>query len=213
MKLGNLIIIQKLIAVLVFSFCVFGAQAQETNPNRILVLGDSISAAYGIPAGTGWVNLLQERLKKDGYRFMIANASISGETSAGGKARIADLIKQHQPNIVIVELGANDALRGFPLSSSYQNLLQIVQISKKSGAKVLILGMKIPTNYGAEYTAQFSKMFLDLASNTQSPVVPFFLEGVATKRELFLDDGIHPNQTAQIILLNNMLPALKKLLQ
>jgi len=213
MKIGNLIIIQKLIAVLVFSFSVFGVQAQETNPNRILVLGDSISAAYGIPSGTGWVNLLQERLKKDQYRFMITNASISGETSAGGKARIADLLKQHQPNIVIVELGANDALRGFPLSSSYQNLLHIVQISKKNGAKVLILGMKIPTNYGADYTAQFSKMFLDLALNTQSPVVPFFLEGVATKRELFLDDGIHPNQTAQNILLNNMLPALKKLLQ
>jgi acyl-CoA thioesterase-1 len=213
MKLGNLIIIQKLIAVLVFSFSAFGMQSQETNPNRILVLGDSISAAYGIPTGTGWVNLLQERLKKDQYRFMITNASISGETSAGGKARIADLLKQHQPNIVIVELGANDALRGFPLSSSYQNLLHIVQISKKNGAKVLILGMKIPTNYGADYTAQFSKMFLDLALNTQSPVVPFFLEGVATKRELFLDDGIHPNQTAQNILLNNMLPALKKLLQ
>ncbi len=213
MKLGNLIIIQKLIAVLVLTFCTFGIHAQELIPNRILVLGDSISAAYGIPSGTGWVNLLQERLKKDQHRFTIANASISGETSAGGKARISVLLKQHQPNIVIVELGANDALRGFPLSSSYQNLLHIIQSSKNSGAKVLILGMKIPSNYGADYTTQFSKMFLDLGANTQSLVVPFFLEGIATKREFFLDDGIHPNQTAQSILLNNMLPALKKLLQ
>jgi acyl-CoA thioesterase-1 len=213
MKLGNLIIIQKLITVFVLTFCSFGMHAQELIPNRILVLGDSISAAYGIPSGTGWVNLLQERLKKDQHRFTIVNASISGETSAGGKARISLLLKQHQPNIVIVELGANDALRGFPLSSSYQNLLHIIQSSKNNGAKVLILGMKIPSNYGADYTTQFSKMFLDLGLNTQSPVVPFFLEGIATKREFFLDDGIHPNQTAQSILLNNMLPALKKLLQ
>jgi len=213
MKLGSLIIIQKLITVFVLTFCSFGMHAQELIPNRILVLGDSISAAYGIPSGTGWVNLLQERLKKDQHRFTIVNASISGETSAGGKARISLLLKQHQPNIVIVELGANDALRGFPLSSSYQNLLHIIQSSKNNGAKVLILGMKIPSNYGADYTTQFSKMFLDLGLNTQSPVVPFFLEGIATKREFFLDDGIHPNQTAQSILLNNMLPALKKLLQ
>ena len=113
---------------------------------------------------------------------------------------------------MIVELGANDALRGFPLATTYQNLQEIIQMSKNNGAKVLILGMKIPTNYGAEYTAQFSKMYVDLGKNTQSALVPFFFEGIATKREYFQEDGIHPNQNAQAILLKNVLPTLKKLL-
>jgi acyl-CoA thioesterase-1 len=187
--------------------------AQEKIPHRILVLGDSISAEYGIPAGTGWVNLLQDNLKKNNYQFTIFNSSISGETSAGGKVRITNLLQQHQPNIVILELGANDALRGFPLNSSYQNLLQIIQLCNSKGAQVLILGMRIPSNYGPEYTAQFANMFVDLSKNTKSSLIPFFFEGIATKREYFQDDGIHPNQAAQLILLNNMLPTFKKLLK
>jgi len=213
MNRSNLIIIQKFIFLISLMFCGFQLSALERNTHRILVLGDSISAGYGLPANTSWVNLLQDNLKKNHDSFTLFNSSISGETSAGGKVRIASLLQQHQPNIVILELGANDALRGFPLNTSYQNLLQIIQMCKAKGAQVLILGMRIPSNYGLEYTAQFASMFVDLSKNTKSALVPFFFEGIATKREYFQDDGIHPNQAAQIILLNNMLPEFKKLLK
>ena len=213
MNRSNLIIIQKFIILISLMFCGFQLSALERNTHRILVLGDSISAGYGLPANTSWVNLLQDNLKKNHDSFTLFNSSISGETSAGGKVRIASLLQQHQPNIVILELGANDALRGFPLNTSYQNLLQIIQMCKAKGAQVLILGMRIPSNYGLEYTAQFASMFVDLSKNTKSALVPFFFEGIATKREYFQDDGIHPNQAAQIILLNNMLPEFKKLLK
>lgn len=206
------IILQNCIGFLILINTSIGVLAQNSGPHQILILGDSISAGYGLPMGTSWVNLLQENLKKDQSKYSIVNSSISGETSAGGKARISSLIQQHKPSIVIVELGANDALRGFPLATTYQNLHEIIQISKNNGAKVLILGMKIPTNYGPEYTAQFSKMYVDLGKNTQSLLVPFFFEGIATKREYFQEDGIHPNQNAQAILLKNVLPTLKKLL-
>ena len=206
------IILQNCIGFLILINTSIGVLAQNSAPHQILILGDSISAGYGLPMGTSWVNLLQENLKKDQSKYSIVNSSISGETSAGGKARISSLIQQHKPSIVIVELGANDALRGFPLATTYQNLHEIIQISKNNGAKVLILGMKIPTNYGPEYTAQFSKMYVDLGKNTQSFLVPFFFEGIATKREYFQEDGIHPNQNAQAILLKNVLPTLKKLL-
>ena len=206
------ITLQNCIGFLILINTSIGVLAQNSGPHQILILGDSISAGYGLPMGTSWVNLLQENLKKDQSKYSIVNSSISGETSAGGKARISSLIQQHKPSIVIVELGANDALRGFPLATTYQNLHEITQISKNNGAKVLILGMKIPTNYGPEYTAQFSKMYVDLGKNTQSLLVPFFFEGIATKREYFQEDGIHPNQNAQAILLKNVLPTLKKLL-
>jgi acyl-CoA thioesterase I len=207
-----LIILQNCIGFFILVNTSMGALAQNSTSPQILILGDSISAGYGLPMGTSWVNLLQDTLKKDQSKYSIVNSSISGETTAGGKARISNLMQQHKPSIVIVELGANDALRGFPLATTYQNLLEIVQIGKNNGAKVLILGMKIPTNYGAEYTAQFSKMYVDLGKNTKSALVPFFFEGVATKREYFQEDGIHPNQNAQAILLKNVLPTLKKLL-
>jgi acyl-CoA thioesterase-1 len=208
----TLIILQNCIGFFILINTTIGVLAQNSTPHQILILGDSISAGYGLPSGTSWVNLLQDTLKKDQSKYSIVNSSISGETSAGGKTRISSLIQQHKPHIVIVELGANDALRGFPLATTYQNLQEIILISKNNGAKVLILGMKIPTNYGAEYTAQFSKMYVDLGKNTQSSLVPFFFEGIATKREYFQEDGIHPNQNAQAILLKNVLPTLKKLL-
>jgi acyl-CoA thioesterase-1 len=207
-----LIILQNCLGFFILINSSIGALAQNTPPPQILILGDSISAGYGLPMGTSWVNLLQDTLKKDQSKYSIVNSSISGETSAGGKTRISTLLQQHKPAIVIVELGANDALRGFPLATTSQNLQEIIQMSKNNGAKVLILGMKIPTNYGAEYTAQFSKMYVDLGKNTQSALVPFFFEGIATKREYFQEDGIHPNQNAQAILLKNVLPTLKKLL-
>ena len=206
------IILQNCIGFLILINTSIGVFAQNSPPHQILILGDSISSGYGLPMGTSWVNLLKDTLKKDQSKYSIVNSSISGETSAGGKTRLSTLLQQHKPAIVIVELGANDALRGFPLATTYQNLQEIIQMSKNNGAKVLILGMKIPTNYGAEYTAQFSKMYVDLGKNTQSSLVPFFFEGIATKREYFQEDGIHPNQNAQAILLKNVLPSLKKLL-
>jgi acyl-CoA thioesterase-1 len=207
-----LIILQNCLGFFILINSSIEVLAQNTPPPQILILGDSISAGYGLPMGTSWVNLLQDTLKKDQSKYSIVNSSISGETSAGVKTRLSTLLLQHKPAIVIVELGANDALRGFPLATTYQNLQEIIQMSKNNGAKVLILGMKIPTNYGAEYTAQFSKMYVDLGKNTQSALVPFFFEGIATKREYFQEDGIHPNQNAQAILLKNVLPTLKKLL-
>lgn len=213
MKRYFVIILHNWHSLFLLMLCVPVAIAQSTPAPRILILGDSISAAYGLPSGTGWVNLLEARLKKMPSASTLHNSSISGETSAGGRARIVELLKRHQPTIVVLELGGNDALRGFPLKTSYQNLLEIVQLSQRSGAKVLILGMRIPSNYGPEYTTQFANMFIELGKNTQSALVPFFLEGIATQRDYFQEDGIHPNQRAQSILLKNMEPALLKLLQ
>jgi acyl-CoA thioesterase I len=207
------IILQKLILFSFLIICSVDGYATKNDDQRILVLGDSISAGYGLPTGVGWVSLLEKELKKQQYSFNLINASISGETSAGGRARISQLLSQHKPTVVILELGANDALRGFPLKSTYQNLQEIIHLSKASQAKVLILGMRIPSNYGAEYTQQFATMFLDLSKNTQSSLVPFFLEKIATNRQYFQEDGIHPTQEAQPLLLNQMLPSLMKLLK
>jgi len=213
MKKSQLIILQKIVFLSLLLLCVFKVHAISKPEQRILVLGDSISAGYGLPANTGWVNLLDQYLTKEKYTFSMLNASISGETSAGGKSRITKLILDFKPNVVIVELGANDALRGFPLKASKENLLDIINICKSNKAQVLLLGMKIPSNYGAEYTNQFSKMFVDVSKSTQSTLVPFFLEGIATNRQLFQEDGIHPNSEAQPILLQTMLPSLVKILK
>jgi acyl-CoA thioesterase-1 len=213
MKKSHLIIIQKLILLSLLLLCLSKANAINKQEQRILVFGDSISAGYGLPTNTGWVTLLEQYLKNEKYNFSMLNASISGETSAGGKSRIVQLLRDFKPNVVIVELGANDALRGFPLKVTYTNLLEIINICKANKAQVLLLGMKIPSNYGAEYTNQFSKMFLDVSKSTQSTLVPFFLEGIATNRQLFQDDGIHPNIEAQPILFQTMLPSLVKILK
>ncbi len=212
MKISPLIIVQKAyfyVFVLVLSL---SSQVYGNPSNRILVLGDSISAGYGLPQGTGWVSLLNDSLKVSQYSFEINNASISGDTTAGGKQRLVKLINQYRPNILILELGANDALRGFPIESSAQNLEEMIQLAQKQKIKVLLLGMKVPSNYGQEYTQKFSQMYFIIAKKTRSSLVPFLLEDVASQRELFQEDGIHPNQQAQKILLKNVLPQLKLLL-
>ena len=140
------------------------------------------------------------------------NASISGDTTAGGKQRLGKLIDQYRPNILIIELGSNDALRGFPIETSAKNLEQMIQLAQKNSIKVLLLGMRVPTNYGQDYTQKFSQMFITEAKKSNVSLVPFLLEGMATKRELFQDDGIHPNEEAQVILLNNVMPYLRPLL-
>ena len=186
-------------------FCLFiGFNSwAQTNP-VILVMGDSLSAEYGLPRGSGWVNLLQQQLAKEGSPWSVYNASISGETSSGGLARMGDLLKQKKPGLVLLELGANDALRGLPISESENNLRKMIQMSKKSGAKVLLFGMQIPTNYGKRYTKQFRDLYSTVSTQEGITLLPFFLSGVADKPQLFQADHLHPNVEAQNILYKNV---------
>jgi len=184
---------------LVMSICTWA----QVNP-VILVLGDSLSAEYGLPRGTGWVNLLEEQLVRDKSPWTVFNASISGETSSGGLTRLPKLLNQKKPGIVLIELGANDALRGLPVNETESNLSKMIQMSKKSGAKVLLCGIQIPSNYGQTYTTQFKKLYPQLAKQEQIELLPFFLEGVATKPEFFQADRLHPNVQAQSIIFKNV---------
>ncbi|MFM1759695.1 MAG: hypothetical protein RLY75_965 [Pseudomonadota bacterium] len=170
----------------------------------ILVLGDSLSAEYGLPRGTGWVTLLEAELAKDKSPWSVFNSSISGETSSGGLTRLPALLSQKKPGIVLIELGANDALRGLPVNQTEANLRQMVQMSKKSGAKVLLCGIQIPSNYGQTYTKEFKQLYPQIAKQERVELLPFFLEGVATKPELFQADRLHPNVEAQSIIFKNV---------
>ena len=170
----------------------------------ILVLGDSLSAEYGLPRGTGWVNLMEDQLSKSKSPWSVFNASISGETSSGGLSRLPNLLAQKKPGLVIIELGANDALRGLPVNQTEANLRKMVQMSKHSGAKVLLCGIQIPSNYGQTYTAQFKNLYPQIANQEGVELMPFFLEGVATKPELFQADRLHPNIEAQSIIFKNV---------
>jgi acyl-CoA thioesterase-1 len=169
----------------------------------ILVYGDSLSSAYGIPQNAGWVALLTERLKQRNSNYTVVNASISGETSAGGAARIGRVLASTKPAIVIVQLGANDGLRGLPVAQMKSNLTSIVQASKRQGARVIFVGMQMPPNYGAQYTNAFRAAFREVARDERVPFVPFLLEGV-DKREMFQPDNLHPVAAAQPILLENV---------
>lgn len=177
----------------------------------LLVFGDSLSAAYGIPVQQGWVSLLAQKLEQ--RSIQVINASISGETTSGGLTRIATTLAQHKPGIVVLELGANDGLRGLPVKQMEQNLAAIIRISQEAGAKVLLLGMKIPPNYGPQYTRDFSNTYAALARQFKTGLVPFFLEGVAGNPALIQQDGLHPTAEAQPKLLENVWQRLEKLLQ
>lgn len=180
---------------------------------KILVMGDSLSAAYGIAVQQGWVALLQQRLQRAGYAARVVNASISGETSAGGLARLPAALKQHRPGIVLIELGANDALRGLKLATLRENLLRMIALSRDAGARALLFEMRIPENYGADYTRGFTASFGEVAKKTRTPLVSFFLLPlVADPIKWFQDDGIHPNASAQPLMLERVWPALEKLL-
>ncbi|MBU3636316.1 arylesterase [Polynucleobacter sp. es-MAR-4] len=170
----------------------------------ILVLGDSLSAEYGLPRGTGWVSLLEEQLSVEKSPWTVFNASISGETSSGGLSRLPTLLNQKKPGIVLIELGANDALRGLPVNQTEANLRKMIQMSKKSGTKVLLCGIQIPSNYGQAYTTQFKKLYPQIANQEHVELLPFFLEGVATRPELFQADRLHPNVAAQSIIFKNV---------
>ncbi|MDG9760109.1 arylesterase [Pseudomonas sediminis] len=186
--------------------------AQGAVAGTLLVVGDSISAAFGLDSRQGWVALLEKRLSEEGFEHSVVNASISGDTSAGGAARLSALLAEHKPELVIIELGGNDGLRGQPPAQLQQNLASMIDKSQSAGADVLLLGMRLPPNYGARYTTSFAQVFADLAEQKKVPLVPFFLEGVGGVPGMMQADGIHPTESAQAVLLENVWPTLKPLL-
>jgi acyl-CoA thioesterase-1 len=177
----------------------------------LLVLGDSLSAGYGMNVKQGWVSLLEERLKEN--NISIVNASISGETTAGGKSRLPKLLEQHQPRWVLIELGTNDGMRGLSLKPMRENLGQLIQLSQQNKAIPILIGMKLPENYGMTYIEQFYKIYQTLAQQYQITLVPFLLEGIALNPKFFQNDGIHPTAAAQPYLLENVWQSLQPLLQ
>jgi len=178
----------------------------------IVVLGDSLSAAYGIRVDEGWVSLLQKRLTSQGYGYRVVNASVSGETTAGGLARLPRALALHRPAIVILELGGNDGLRGLSLEQMHANLDSMIRKSRSAGASVLLAGMRVPPNYGPTYTQKFHALYADLAERHSVPLVPFLMEAVALDKNLMQADGIHPNARGQSLLLDEIWPVLKLLL-
>ena len=188
------------------------AQVSAGEP-KILVLGDSISAAYGMSLKQGWVAQLASHLKERDLKFQVVNASISGETTAGGLRRLPLLLEVNQPTIVIIELGANDGLRGYPLATLRKHLKALVKMSQQAKAKVILLPMEIPPNYGVRYTSGFRESFRQVAAETTCTLAPFILEGVATNSALMQDDGIHPTVEAQSMLLDNVLPTIITVLE
>ncbi|MBA2674051.1 MAG: arylesterase [Ramlibacter sp.] len=182
----------------------------------ILVVGDSLSAEYGLRRGSGWVALLQQRLAQEKMPTRVVNASISGDTTAGGRSRLAPLLAQHKPTHVVIELGGNDALRGLPLNGTEDNLRQMAKAAQDAGAKVLVVGMQVPPNYGSDYANRFAEMFEKVARERKAAFVPFLLKGVADRPDalrFFQSDRIHPTEQAHPIMLDNVWPELKKLLK
>jgi acyl-CoA thioesterase-1 len=201
--------VKRLLALFVL---IVASSAARAEAPVILVFGDSISAGYGLPLEQGWVELLNTRLKSQGYGYQVVNASVSGETTAGGLARLPRALELHRPGIVILELGGNDGLRGLPIAQMRANMTQMVDLSMAAGAKVLLLGMQMPPNYGAQYTQQFAMVFSNLAADRKTALVPFLLTNIALSPALLQADDIHPNAQGQPILLDNVWPALKPLL-
>jgi acyl-CoA thioesterase I len=202
--------VKRLFVLWVLVVATFSARAETPG---ILVFGDSISAGYGLShVDQGWVELLRAKLKDEGYGYPVVNASVSGETTAGGLARLPRALAQHHPQIVIIELGGNDGLRALPAEQMRANLAKMVDLSVDAGARVLLLGMRIPPNYGPEYTERFRQAFVDVARDKKVPLVPFLLNDIALSANLMQADGIHPNELGQPKLLGNSWPILKPLL-
>ena len=193
--------------------CIRDRPAATKAPRTILVMGDSLSAAYGLSASQGWVALTAERMGKSHPGWKMVNASISGETTAGGAARIDAELKRHRPAVVVIELGANDGLRGLPLAQSRTNLERMIKASKAAGAKVLLVGMRMPPNYGREYTQGFERNFSELASTHKTALLPFLLEPIATDRTAFQADNLHPVASAQPKLRDHVWKSLSPLLK
>ncbi|MDB6160614.1 MAG: Arylesterase [Gammaproteobacteria bacterium] len=194
-------------------FWVIALQDAAAADRTILVFGDSLSAAYGLRPEQGWVALLDKRLRTQGYGYTVVNASISGETTSGGLQRLPRALELNKPQILILELGSNDALRGLPLGNAKDNLSKMVELGEKAGAKVLLVGMRIPPNYGPKYTADFVKMYADLSARYRAPLVPFLLESVALNGSRMQEDGLHPNALGEPAVLDTLWPQLVPLLK
>jgi len=199
--------------VLLLAFLGLSSTAAAAGKPVILVLGDSLSAGYGIPVDQGWVARLQQRLDAEGYGYTVVNASVSGETTVGALERLPRALARHKPALVVIELGGNDGLRGLPVAELRANLEALVSVSREAGAGVLLAAVRMPPNYGPQYTEKFYAVYEGVAKDLRVPWVPFFLEGIALREDLFQDDGIHPDLEAQPILLDNVWPVLKPLLK
>ena len=189
------------------------APAAYSASKTLLVLGDSISAEYGLPRDSGWVSLLQTRLSDDKLPVSVVNASISGETTAGGLTRLPGLLQQHKPAVLIIELGGNDGLRGLSLAATQSNLREMIKSADRIGARVLLLGMRVPPNYGPDYSKRFAAMYQGLARERNVKLVPFLFAGLEDTERFFQQDRIHPNQRAQTVMLDNVWPSLRSLLK
>ncbi|KQN69321.1 GDSL family lipase [Duganella sp. Leaf61] len=189
---------------------VAAAASAHSAPKTVLVLGDSLSAEYGLARGTGWVALAEKKVKDQKLDAEIVNASVSGETTSGGRSRLPALLTKHKPALVVIELGANDGLRGLPVAAAQANLKAMADTAGKSGAKVMLIGMRIPPNYGRDYSDKFYAMYGTLSRELKAPLVPFMLDGVAEKTEMFQPDRLHPLAEAHPTILNNIWPVLEK---
>jgi acyl-CoA thioesterase-1 len=203
--------VKRFLVLLILVFAGFPANADTP---AILVFGDSISAGYGLArVEQGWVGMLRAKLKDEGYGYQVVNASVTGETTAGGLARLPRALALHHPRVVILELGGNDGLRALPIDQMRSNLGKMVDLSADSGAQVLVLGMRIPPNYGPEFTEKFFAVFADVARDKRAPLVPFLLNDIALSPNLMQADGVHPNELGQPKLLDNVWPRLRPLLR
>jgi len=190
-----------------------GTGVHASEAPTVLLFGDSLSAGYGVDVDQSWAALLQTRLEEQGYEHRVVNASISGETTAGGVARIETALEKFSPELIILELGGNDGLRGFPTSGIKDNLSLIVRAAKSSGAEVVLLGIRIPTNYGTRYTEAFDDIYSQVATEEDVLMIEFFMEGIAMNDELLQEDRIHPNEAAQPLLLDNAWPIISQALE
>jgi acyl-CoA thioesterase-1 len=201
-----------LVLTLILGLSCVGASTSFAQLPKIVVLGDSISAAFGIDTAQGWVNLLAKRLQSEKYGHLVVNASVGGETTVGGVARLPDILLSEQPDVLILELGGNDGLRGFPVDLVETNLAAMVEMATAAGVKVLIIGMVLPPNYGRRYTAAYEAVFRRVAQKFDSALLPFLLQGAATPQSLIQHDGIHPRSEAQPLILEDVWTLLKPLI-
>ncbi len=202
-----------LAALMLLAFTIAASATARADTFTALVVGDSISAAYGLRESDGWVALAEQQLVDQGFDVKFVNASISGDTTVGGLRRLPNALERFEPDLLVIELGGNDGLRGYPTDAMQQNLEDMANLALNSGSRVLILGMLIPTNYGKSYLARFSQAFVDAAANTGSELVPFLLEPIAQDRNYFQSDGIHPTLDAQPLMAEHVLPSLVKILE
>jgi acyl-CoA thioesterase-1 len=208
-----MILFNKLRLALAALLLLVGAANAYSAPKTLLVVGDSLSAEYGLVRGTGWVALLEQKLKSQKLDANIVNASVSGETTSGGRTRLPALLSKHKPDVVVIELGANDGLRGLPVPAAEANLRAMVDASRKAGAQVLLVGMRMPPNYGRDYADKFFAMYGTLSKSVKVPLAPFMLDGVAEKPDLFQPDRLHPLAEAHPIILANIWPHLLPILK